>query len=167
MRSADARQSSLFTMLQPEDRVPRAHPLRKVREAAAGALADMRHRLDAAYPAGADLAAAPEEILRAMLLWALYGIPSERRLLEELEYNLLYRWFVGLHLDDRTFARVTFSTHRRRLDRAGLVRVANLGPSAAQSPGQSAFHAQSPAAGKLGRPDAMAERVNQASGVPS
>jgi transposase len=122
MRSADARQSSLFTMLQTEDRVPRAHPLRKVREAAAGALADMRHRLDAAYPAGADLAAAPEEILRAMLLWALYGIPSERRLLEELEYNLLYRWFVGLHLDDRTFARVTFSTHRRRLDRAGLVR---------------------------------------------
>ena len=122
MRSADARQSSLFSMIQTEDRVPKAHPLRKVREAAAGALTGMRHRIDAVYPAGVELAAVPEEILRALLLWALYGIPSERRLIEELEYNLLYRWFVGFQLDDRNFERSTFRKHRIRLEKAGVVR---------------------------------------------
>lgn len=122
MRNADARQSSLFAMVQPEDRVPKAHPLRKVREATAGAITDMRHRIDAVYPAGKELAAAPEEILRTLLLSALYGIPSERRLMEELEYNLLYRWFVGLQLDDELFARQSFRKHRARLEKAGVVR---------------------------------------------
>jgi len=122
MRNADARQSSLFTMVQTEDRVPKTHPLRKVREAAGGALVDMRHRLDALYPSGVETAAAPEEILRALLLWALYGIPSERRLLEELDYNLLYRWFIGLQLDSPTFKHTTFRKHRLRLEKAGVVR---------------------------------------------
>lgn len=140
MRTADTRQKTLFAMVQPDDRVPKAHPLRKVREATAGAITEMRHRIDAAYPAGKELASAPEEILRALLLSALYGIPSERRLLEELEYNLLYRWFVGFQLDDRIFARITFQQHRRRLDKAGLVRefisrtLARLPPALLRNP---------------------------------
>jgi transposase len=123
MRSADARQSTLFAMVQTEDRVPRSHPLRQVRAAAAEALASMRYELEACYDpeAATKTAAAPEEVLRALLLFALYGIPSERRLMEELEYNLLYRWFVGLQLDDPLFARVTFQTHRARLAKAGLL----------------------------------------------
>jgi len=135
MRNADARQSTLFAMFQTEDRVPKAHPLRRVREAAGGALAEMRHRIDAVYPAKAQMAAAPEEILRALLLWSLYGIPSERRLLEELQYNLLYRWFVGLQLDDRGFARITFRQHRIRLEKAGVLRDFISGTLARLPPG--------------------------------
>jgi len=140
MRTADSRQKSLFAMVQPEDRVPKAHPLRKVREAAGAAIADMRHRIDAVYPAGKELAAAPEEILRALLLSALYGIPSERRLMEELEYNLLYRWFVGLQLDDPLFDRQTFRKHRDRLDKTGIVRefvsrtLSRLSPAQLRNP---------------------------------
>ena len=140
MRNADARQSTLFSMVQTEDRVPKSHPLRKVREAAGGALADMRHRIDALYPAQAEQTTAPEEILRVLLLWALYGIPSERRLMEELEYNLLYRWFVGLQLDDELFTRQTFRRHRDRLEKAGVVRdfasrtLARLAPGVLRNP---------------------------------
>lgn len=142
MRSADGRQSTLFAVVAAEDRIPRSHPLRSVRAAAAAVLAEMRPRLERCYAAGAATAtaAAPEEILRALLLRALYGIASERRLLEELAYNLLYRWFVGLQLDDRTFASPTFRRHRLRLERAGLVRdfaartLARLPPRLLRSP---------------------------------
>ena len=122
MRTADARQSSLFSTLQIEDRIPRAHPLRPVRTAACAVLAELRPRLDRLYPsASRNTAAAPEEVLRSMLLWGLYGIPSERRLIEELDYNLLYRWFVGLQLDDQLWSRRAFSEHRKRLNKAGLI----------------------------------------------
>lgn len=121
MRSADARQSTLFSMVLTEDRVPRTHPLREIREAAAAVVAGMRWKLDAAYPPGGKTVAAPEEVLRALLLWGLYGIPSERRLMEELDYNLLYRWFVGLQLDDPMWSRQAFMDHRKRLAGAGLI----------------------------------------------
>lgn len=121
MRTADARQSSLFAMVQIEDRVPRSHPLRQVRTAACEAATELRGRIDALYPPGGTTVAAPEEVLRGLLLWGLYGIPSERRLMEELDYNLLYRWFVGLQLDDRLWSRQAFADHRKRLGKAGLV----------------------------------------------
>lgn len=121
MRTADARQASLFSTLQIEDRIPRAHPLRPVRVAACTVLGELRHRLDAIYPADGRTVAAPEEVLRSMLLWGIYGIPSERRLMEELDYNLLYRWFVGLQLDDHLWSRPAFMAHRKRLNKAGLI----------------------------------------------
>jgi transposase len=121
MRATDARQGTLFTVLTVEDRVPRNHPLRPVRAAAGETLAEIRHLIDRCYPAAGRTAAAPEEVLRALLLWALYGIPSERRLVEELDYNLLYRWFVGLQLDDRLWSRPSFSDHRHRLQKHGVV----------------------------------------------
>jgi transposase len=121
MRTADARQSSLFSTLQIEDRIPRTHPLRQVRSAACAVLGELRHRLDGIYPPDSRTVAAPEEVLRSMLLWGLYGIPSERRLMEELDYNLLYRWFVGLQLDDQLWSRAAFSAHRRRLHKADLI----------------------------------------------
>jgi transposase len=123
MRSADARQSTLFSMTSTEDRIPARHPLRAVRTAAAEALAGVRWQIEKLYdPASATATVvAPEEVLRALLLFALYGIPSERRLIEELEYNLLYRWFVGLQLDDPVFKRVTFREHRARLIKSGIL----------------------------------------------
>lgn len=121
MRSADARQSSLFTIISVEDRVPRSHPLRAVREAAAAVVGDLRWKLDRLYPPGGKTVAAPEEVLRALLLWALYGIPSERRLMEELDYNLLYRWFVGLQIDDPMWSRQAFMDHRKRLAGSGVI----------------------------------------------
>ncbi len=123
MRSADARQSTLFSMVQTEDRIPPRHPLRAVRAASAEAITSMRHQLEKLYDpeAATKTAVAPEEVLRALLLLALYGIPSERRLMEELEYNLLYRWFVGLQLDDPMFERSTFRQHRARLTKADVL----------------------------------------------
>ncbi len=123
MRSADARQSSLFTMIQTEDRIPAKHPLRAIRAASAEAITGMRWQIEKLYDpeAKTKTAIAPEEALRSLLLLGLYGIPSERRLIEELEYNLLYRWFVGLQLDDAVFERETFRQHRAKLTKAGIL----------------------------------------------
>jgi len=120
MRGFDQPQSRLFTFIQIEDRVPVPHPLREVRHVTATVLAELQPRIDACYAKGNRSAVAAEPILRAMLLWALYGIPSELRLLEELDYNLLYRWFVGLELEDEVWARSTFRSNKERLIEAGL-----------------------------------------------
>jgi transposase len=121
MREPDARQSTLFTVMSVEDRVPRQHPLRQVRAAAAAAISELRHRLDAAYARSPKSTTAPEEVLRLLLLWGLYGIPSERRLLEEVDYNLLFRWFVGYQLDDTILSRDAFRDHRDRLVETGIL----------------------------------------------
>jgi transposase len=121
MRSADASQTQLFVSVAMEERVPAKHPLRSVRGYAASVLAELRPRLDQAYDKGGRLAMPPEQVLRALSLWALYGIPSERQLLEQLEYNLLFRWFVGLELEDKVWSRQAFRANRRRLQDRGLV----------------------------------------------
>lgn len=119
MRGVDARQTQLFTFLQVEDRVPQTHPLRQVRSVAINVQAEIQGRLDRLYARSGRIAIPPEQLLRALLLWALYGVPSERRLLEELDYNLLFRWFVGQGLEDETWPRTTFAENRQRLVLSG------------------------------------------------
>lgn len=107
-------------MVAVEDRVPPAHPLRQVRLVAAHALQELSTRIDKLYARAGRAAIPPEQLLRALLIWALYGVPSERRLLEELDYNLLFRWFVGLGLDDEVWPHTTFRTNRARLMASGV-----------------------------------------------
>ncbi len=83
MRSADASQAQLFVSVDMEERVPAKHPLRAVRTTAATVLGELRPRLDQAYQKGGRFAMPPEQVLRALVLWALYSVPSERQLLEQ------------------------------------------------------------------------------------
>jgi transposase len=115
MRGADVMQESLFTVKRLEEFVPQAHPLRGVRDLLNTALKAMDADFNAMYaPRGRD-SIAPEKLLRALMLQALYGIRSERQLCEQLEYNLLYRWFVGIALDDGVWDHSSFTTNRDRL----------------------------------------------------
>ena len=121
MRGPDHRQPSLFTFVAVEDRVPAAHPLRQVRTTAINVLSELSPRLDRLYARAGRASIPPEQLLRALLVWAVYGVPSERRLLEELDYNLLFRWFVGMGLEDEVWPHTTFRMNRRRLVASGLV----------------------------------------------
>jgi transposase len=98
-----------------EDRVPADHPLRAIRAMVDRALAQMSPELEALYASGGRPSIAPEVLLRAQLVQILYAIPSERRLVEQLEYNLLLRWFVGLPMDQPVFHVTSFTKNRARL----------------------------------------------------
>jgi transposase len=105
----------MFSYLSPEDRVPAEHPLRPIRvmaDAALKALSPVFHRM---YAAWGRPSIAPEKLLRALLLQILYTIRSERMLMEQLEYNLLFRWFVGLNADEPVWVPTVFSKNRDRL----------------------------------------------------
>jgi len=122
MRAADASQTELFSFVSIDERVPPKHPIRTLRNAAATVLVELRPRLDDAYPRGGISATiAPEQVLRAMVIWGVYSLPSERQLIEQLSYNLLFRWFVGLEISSPDWPRTTFQANRRRLQDAGLV----------------------------------------------
>src|SRR5215471_15535069 len=95
MRGADCEQSLMFSYISAERRVPKDHPLRAVRAMADAALKDLNQRFDAMYAAQGRPSIAPERLLRALLLQVLYTVRSERLLMEQLDYNLLFRWFVG------------------------------------------------------------------------
>jgi transposase len=101
--------------------VPPKHPIRALRGAAAAVLAELRPRIDAVYDRKGRHAIPAEQVLRALCLWAMYSVPSERQLLEQLEYNLLYRWFVGLEISDQVWSREGFRRNRRRLHDSGAV----------------------------------------------
>jgi transposase len=120
MRGIEQRQSSLFHFVSVEDRVPASHPLRAVRTAAVDVLQVLSPRLTKLYAASGRAAIPAEQLLRALLLWALYGVPSERRLLEELDYNLLFRWFAGLGIEDEVWPHTTFRMNRRRIIASGI-----------------------------------------------
>ena len=104
---------TVFTDL--EDRIPSLHPLRSIRRMVDKALRDISSDIDALYASSGRPSIAPEILLRAQLIQILYAIPSERRLVEHLEYNLLLRWFVGLPLDKEVFHATTFTKNRNRL----------------------------------------------------
>ena len=103
MRGGDGQSGKLFSYVDLEARVPAEHPLRTIREIANEALAGMSAEFEALYSHTGRPGIAPERLLRALLLQAFYSIRSERRLMQELEYNLLYRWFVGLGIDDEVW----------------------------------------------------------------
>jgi transposase len=115
MRGSDERSGSLFSYVNLEARVRGDHPLRTIREIANAALSDLSLAFTALYTDFGRPSIAPEKLLRAMLLQAFYGIRSERQLMERLEFDLLFRWFVGLGVDDAVWDHSTFSKNRDRL----------------------------------------------------
>src|SRR5882672_290406 len=115
MRGSDESSGSLFSYVDLESRVRGDHPLRTIREIAKAALGDLSGAFTALYTDFGRPSIAPEKLLRAMLLQAFYGIRSERQLMERLEFDPLFRWFVGLGANDAVWDHSTFSKNRDRL----------------------------------------------------
>jgi transposase len=115
MRGPDTQQSSMFSYLSPEERVPAKHPLRPIRLMVDEALRNLSPVFSRMYSAFGRPSIPPEKLLRALLLQVLYTIRSERMLMEQLEYNLLFRWFVGLNMDDAVWVPTVFTKNRDRL----------------------------------------------------
>lgn len=115
MRGRDERSGSLFSYVDLEARVRGDHPLRVIRGIANAALGDLSGSFSGLYRHFGRPSIAPEKLLRAMLLQAFYGVRSERQLMERLEFDLLFRWFVGLGVDDSVWDHSVFSKNRDRL----------------------------------------------------
>ncbi|MCP4255728.1 MAG: IS5 family transposase [Candidatus Scalindua sp.] len=122
MRGKQIQQTELFSYIGLEDRVPRNHPLRKIKALADKALLALDKEFDDAYEPTGRQSIPPEYLIRASLLQVIYGIRSEIQLIEQLQYNLLYRWFVGLDMDTTIWVPETFSVNRDRLYNQELVR---------------------------------------------
>ena len=115
MRGPDAQQAAMFSYVSLEERIPDDHPLRAIRAMADRALRALSPLFSKLYaPTGRD-SIPPERLLRALLLQALYSVRSERQLMEQLEYNLLFRWFVNLNMDDPVWDVTVFTKNRDRL----------------------------------------------------
>jgi len=115
MRGQDQQQDGVFSYVSLEQRVPASHPLRTIRQLVDEALGELSPRFEELYASTGRPSIAPEKLLRALLLQALYGKRSERLLMEELDYSLLFRWFVGLGMDDAVWNHAVFSKNRDRL----------------------------------------------------
>ena len=122
MRGADEQQSQIFSYLSPEARVRKDHPLRAIRDMVDEVLARMSGSFDAMYADVGRPSIAPEKLLRAQLLQMLYSVRSERLLMEEMDYNLLFRWFVGLNADDAVWDATVFTKNRDRLLQADVAK---------------------------------------------
>lgn len=115
MRGEDGKSGSLFSYVDIEERVPAKHPLRLIRGIVNDVLVSLSGRFEAHYSSTGRPSIAPEKLLRALLLQAFYSIRSERQLMEQLEFNMLFRWFVGLGLDDAVWDATVFCKNRDRL----------------------------------------------------
>lgn len=115
MRGLDEQTGSLFSFVDLEERVPAKHPLRKIRQIVNDALATLDGEFSRLYASEGRPSIAPEKLLRASLVQAFYSIRSERQLMEQLDYNLLFRWFVGLGVDDPVWVPTVFTKNRDRL----------------------------------------------------
>lgn len=115
MRGTDTQQSSMFSYLSPEERVPANHPLRPIRLMVDDALKALSPTFMRLYSTFGRPSIPPEKLLRALLLQVLYTVRSERMLMEQLEYNLLFRWFVGLNMDETVWVPTVFTKNRDRL----------------------------------------------------
>ena len=120
MRGNDVKSGSLFSYVDLEDRVPVGHPLRLIREIVNDVLSELSGDFASIYSVIGRPSIAPEKLLRALLLQAFYSIRSERHLMEQLDFNLLYRWFVGLGVDDVVWDASTFAKNRERLLEAAI-----------------------------------------------
>jgi transposase len=120
MRGYDAQQEGLFSYVSAESRIPKRHPLRSVRTMVDAALSQMSAQFESAYSQVGRPSIPPEKLIRALLLQIFYSIRSERLLCEQLDYNLLFRWFVGLSIDDRVWDHSTFSKNRDRFMAASI-----------------------------------------------
>ena len=115
MRGADRRTEGLFSYVSCESRVPACHPLRAILPVADAALTALTDEFQQLYALNGRPSIAPEKLLRALLLQAFYSVRSERQLMEQLDYNLLFRWFVGLGVDDPVWDVTVFTKNRDRL----------------------------------------------------
>src|SRR6202167_4899877 len=115
MRGKDTQQSAMFSYVSPEERVPSDHPLRPIRTMVDVALKGLSRSFGRLYIDWGRPSIAPEKLLRALLVQVLYSIRSERMLMEQLEYNLLFRWFVGMNMDEPVWVPSVFSKNRDRL----------------------------------------------------
>jgi transposase len=115
MRGHDQQQAAMFSYISPEQRVPPDHPLRPIRAMVDEILRGLSPQFDALYARTGRPSIAPEKLLRALLLQLLYSVRSERQLMEQLDYNLLFRWFVGLNMDDVVWDATVFTKNRERL----------------------------------------------------
>jgi transposase len=123
MRGGDESQGGMFSYISAEARVPSDHPLRPIRAMADAALARLSPEFSKLYSSIGRPSIAPERLLRALLLQCFYSIRSERLLMEQLDYNLLFRWFVGLNMDDQIWNVTVFSKNRDRLVDGGIARL--------------------------------------------
>lgn len=123
MRGIDHQQSHIFSYLSPEQRVRKDHPLRTVRAMVDEILRALSPEFDRMYAGEGRPSIAPEKLLRAQLLQMLYSIRSERLLMEEIDYSMLFRWFVGLNLDEEVWDATTFSKNRDRLLEAEVAKL--------------------------------------------
>jgi transposase len=122
MRRADTSQAAMFSYRTLEERIPAKHPLRKLRVLVDGILGSMHGTFEKLYSRIGRPGIPPERLLRASLLQVLFSIRSERQLVQHIEYNLLYRWFVGLGMDEGMWAATSFTENRQRLFTEPLMR---------------------------------------------
>jgi transposase len=122
MRGMDHHQADMFSYLSPEQRVSKEHPLRGVRAMTDEILKSMSPLFDAMYADFGRPSIPPEKLLRAQLLQMLYSVRSERLLMEEIDYSILFRWFVGLNLDEKVWDATTFTKNRDRLLEAAVAK---------------------------------------------
>jgi transposase len=115
MRGQDSKQASMFSVLSPERRVPQDHPLRPIKAMADAVLLSMSKRFDRMYSATGRPSIPPERLLKAQILMALYSVRSDRMFCEQLDYNLLFRWFLDMNADDPAFDHSSFTKNRERL----------------------------------------------------
>src|SRR3954468_17623535 len=123
MRGDDPRHESMFSYVTPDARVRADHPLRPIRRMTDAALARLSPRFDRLYSAMGRPSIPPEQLLRALLLQMLYSIRSERLLVEELDYSILFRWFVGMNLDEEVWDATSFTKNRERLLEAEVAKA--------------------------------------------
>jgi transposase len=120
MRGSDFDQSPMFTYLSPEDVVPADHPLRPIREMVDIALRELSGNFSRLYSRLGRSSVPPEKLMRALLLQVLYSVRSERMLMEQLRYNFLFRWFVGMGMEDKVWDPTVFSKNRERLQEGDI-----------------------------------------------
>src|SRR5437763_3366540 len=122
MRGSDMKQSAMFSYLSPEQCVPASHPLCPIRRITDKILKKMGESFASMYSQIGRPSIAPEQLLRALLLQLLYTVSSERMLMEQMEYNLLFRWFVGLNADEAVWDVTVFTKNRNRLVNAHIAK---------------------------------------------
>ena len=159
MRGPDEQTSGMFSYLSPEQRVRADHPLRAIRRMTDQVFATLSPRFTKMYSDIGRPSIPPEQLLRALLLQSLYTVRSERLLMEEIDYSVLYRWFIGLGMDDPIWSPTTFSKNRDRLlaerYRRGVLRRGGR-PGAGRGPAlRRAFHGGRHVVGGVGRPQEL------------
>lgn len=122
MRGTDEASGSLFSYVELEARIPARHPLRKIRQVVNDALASLDGEFEALYTDFGRPSIPPERLIRASLIQILFSVRSERQLMEQMQYNLLFRWFVGLGIDDAVWVPTVFTKNRDRLLTTGMSR---------------------------------------------